>query len=162
MITSVIEHVVPDEASLCIPVEKKRLQNFFFFSSSRSLCREAAPCVIRNPNEMEIRAKLCSQWSAHFRKAKKKKKKKNTSLISAFRRLLNENDPHLKEPLWSSRLSPLSPSALRGTCVLRRGREASVCLRCAKAAYSSRISIQLQQKGYAELPLIGRAAREGF
>lgn len=35
-----------------------------------------------------------------------------------------------------------------------------MCLRCAKVAHSSRIAIQLQQKGTAELPLIGRAARE--
>lgn len=31
-----------------------------------------------------------------------------------------------------------------------------MCLRCAVAAYSSPISIQLQHKGSAELPLIGR------
>lgn len=37
-----------------------------------------------------------------------------------------------------------------------------MCLRCAKAAYSSRISIQLQRKGSAEPPLIGRATREGI
>lgn len=35
-----------------------------------------------------------------------------------------------------------------------------MCLRCAKAAYSSPISIQLQLEGSAELPLIGRTARE--
>lgn len=35
-----------------------------------------------------------------------------------------------------------------------------MCLRCAKAAYSSRITIQLEQKGSAEPPLIGRTARE--
>lgn len=65
-------------------LRKNVFKTFFFFSSSRSLCREAAPCVIRNPNEMEIRAKLCSQWSAHFRKAKKEKKKKTLLLYQRF------------------------------------------------------------------------------
>lgn len=45
-------------------------------------------------------------------------------------------------------------------CVLHEVKKTSMCLRCAKAAYSFHISIQLQQKGSAELPLIGRAARE--
>lgn len=35
-----------------------------------------------------------------------------------------------------------------------------MCLRCAKAAYSSSVSIQLQLEDSAKLPLIGRAARE--
>lgn len=40
---------------------KNSLQNFFFSVPG------AAPCVIRNPNYMEIRAKLCSHWSAHLK-----------------------------------------------------------------------------------------------
>lgn len=34
-----------------------------------------------------------------------------------------------------------------------------MCLRCAKAAYSSSIPIQLQLEDSAKLPLIGRAAK---
>lgn len=63
---------------------KKCLQNFFSPSlSPLSLSvAAAAPCVIRNPNEMEIRAKLCSHWSAHLRK--KKKGKKHVLLYQRF------------------------------------------------------------------------------
>ncbi len=44
--------------------------------------------------------------------------------------------------------------------VLYGARKTSMCLRCVKAAYSSSISIQLQQKDSAEPPLIGRTVTE--